>query len=331
MPYKVRLKTGLPGKRKKAQYKVVNASEYNQSLKKRGMLSLYFPKGDIRSNFINDHSYVDGLSGRQIFYKPAYIEVIYIFYRLLGWGMRQISGYFEDRWSEKGLEIPVPIFGHLSDLFSEISIETKQYCDKICKRIASGESINLVLDSSGMSFGKAGSWHEHKYGRRRCNRPWRKLHLAIDEEMNILGAAVSEDNVSDLSAVPDIMPDNVNIDNFIADGGYYEKELVENLSQLGITPVIPPPSHAVVQGKSDTTWHDKIVKYIEEKGIYAFHKKYGYGARAKVEAQFSRIKRCIGEALLTQKIESQNNEAIVISNIINKWNSFGRCNAVKVA
>jgi hypothetical protein len=47
--------------------------------------------------------------------------------------MRQISGYFEDRWSEKGLEIPVPSFGHLSDLFSGVSVETKQYCDKISR------------------------------------------------------------------------------------------------------------------------------------------------------------------------------------------------------
>jgi 16S rRNA U516 pseudouridylate synthase RsuA-like enzyme len=96
--------------------------------------------------------------------------------------------------------------------------------------------------------------------------------------------------------------DNVNIDNLIADSGYYAKELVENLSQFGNTPVIPPPSHAVLQGKSDTTWHDKIVKYIEEKGIYAFHKKCGYRARAKMETQFSRVKLCIGEALLTQRI-----------------------------
>jgi hypothetical protein len=52
-----------------------------------------------------------------------------------------------------------------------------------------------------------------------------------------------------------------------------------------------------VHGNDQTRWHDQIVKYIDEKGIYAFHKKYGYGVRALVEAQISRIKRCIGATL----------------------------------
>jgi len=43
-----------------------------------------------------------------------------------------------------------------------------------------------------------------------------------------------------------------------------------------------------------------------------------------VEAQISRIKRCIGAKLLTQKLESQEREGAVTANIINLWNSFGR-------
>ena len=46
--------------------------------------------------------------------------------------------------------------------------------------------------------------------------------------------------------------------------------------------------------------------------------------------QFSRIKRCIGEAFKTQKLESQQTEGIIIANIINLWNSFGRPTSVKV-
>jgi len=61
----------------------------------------------------------------------------------------------------------------------------------------------------------------------------------------------------------------------------------------------------------------------------SFHKKYGYGLRSLVEAQISRIKRCIGETLLTHKIESQKCEGIIIANLINLWNSFGRCVCVK--
>jgi len=65
--------------------------------------------------------------------------------------------------------------------------------------------------------------------------------------------------------------------------------------------------------------------------VYAFHKKYGYGIRALVEAQISRIKRCIGTSFKTQKIESQENEGTIIGNIFNQWNAFGKCKSVKIS
>jgi len=62
MPYKARLKTGASRKHKKAQYKVQNWSEYNQSLKKRGATSLYFPKGSLKEILYNENTYVEGVS-----------------------------------------------------------------------------------------------------------------------------------------------------------------------------------------------------------------------------------------------------------------------------
>ena len=47
MPYKARLKQGEPRKRKKPGYRVTNARAYNQSLRKRGMISLYVPGGTV--------------------------------------------------------------------------------------------------------------------------------------------------------------------------------------------------------------------------------------------------------------------------------------------
>jgi hypothetical protein len=63
MPYKARLKNGKERRKKKPEYKVKNWTEYNQSLRKRGMISLYFPKGDIVSQFIHDKPYVKEILG----------------------------------------------------------------------------------------------------------------------------------------------------------------------------------------------------------------------------------------------------------------------------
>jgi hypothetical protein len=94
--------------------------------------------------------------------------------------------------------------------------------------------------------------------------------------------------------------------------------------------VIPPPTNAVVHGQPTTRWHDQILVYIKEKGVHAFRNKYGYGKRALVEAQISRIKRCIGARLLTRRLASQQREGVIIANLVNLWNSFGNAVCVKV-
>lgn len=335
MPYKEAIKQKAESKSeapiKKAKYKVVNNSAYNKSLKNRGKLSLYFPKGDLRSQFINDDSYSEGISGRTEVYSGAYVEVIFIHYRLLGWGIRQITGYFEDLWHGKNLDIAVPSFGHLSDLFASISVETKQFCDKLTRKLKAGEAVSLILDATGMRFGRASHWYETKYNKPCKIRPWSKMHLSIDPDMNIHSIAITDNSISDIEMQEDLVPNNMAIDKIIADGGYYSIDGVERLYLQGITPVIPPPGHSIVRNRIDSTWHDKIVNYINDKGtVYAFHKKYGYGVRSLVEAQFSRIKRCIGSSLLTEKDNSQKTEGIIIGNIINLWNSFGQCESVKI-
>jgi hypothetical protein len=136
MPYKQKLKDTRPNLRKKATHKVTNWPDYNKSLKKRGELSFYFPYGDLKSQFINEECYIPGVSGQGLTYKTPYIELIYMFYRLFGWGIRQITGYFEDLWRIKGLDIPVPSFSHLSDVFSTLTVKVKQYYNKLATRIA---------------------------------------------------------------------------------------------------------------------------------------------------------------------------------------------------
>ncbi|CAO5680935.1 MAG: hypothetical protein HEEMFOPI_01414 [Holosporales bacterium] len=110
MPYKEKLNVSSKKPRKKTKYKFANWTEYNQSLKNRGKLSLYFPRCNIKSQFINEMPYVKGVSGQCETYKQPYIEFIYTFYVLFCWGMRQICGYLEDVWQKKGLDISVPSF-----------------------------------------------------------------------------------------------------------------------------------------------------------------------------------------------------------------------------
>jgi hypothetical protein len=331
MPYKERKKQseGKPRKRRKPGYQVTNAHAYNQSLKRRGMISLYFCGGDLKAQFINERTRTPGVSGRMPTYTDAYIQLIFTYYRLFGWGMRQITGYMEDYWATRGLEIAVPSFGQLCDQFAALEPELTQRCERLARRLARGESVSLIVDSTALRFGRASQWHEKKYAQKPARTPWRKMHLGIDAHMNIHSIRITTDDVSDSETMDTLLEAGVPVERVIADGAYYSIERGESLSPAGIMPVIPPPAHAIVHGKANTLWHDHIVGYIKDKGVYAFHKKYGYGLRSLVEAQISRIKRCVGERLLTQKLASQENEGVIIANLVNLWNAFGRCVCVK--
>lgn len=331
MPNKEKINTPSKNPQPKRRYKVTNWTEYNKSLKNRGKLSLYFPAGDMKFHLVNENHYTPGVSGQSVFYKPSYVELMYITYRLFGWGMRQICGYFEDMWERQNLDIQAPSFGHLSDLFASLPIKIKQFSETLKKRIERGESVTLILDTTGIRFGNSKQWYEQKYGKAPGKRLWRKMHLAMDPEFNNHAIEITDHTVADSAELEALIECGLNVDRVVADGGYYSIQKVQELSEKGIIPVIPPDRNAVIHGKEHTTWHDTIVQYIKEKGtIYAFHKKYEYGMRSRVEAQFSRIKRCIGESFQTQKLESQKNEGIIIGNILNLWNSFGMCKSVKV-
>lgn len=334
MPFKESQRNPNYNFRKKPTYKVINWSEYNKSLAKRGALTLYLPVGDLESILVNEYSYSKGVSGRTEYYTKGYVELIYLMYRVMNFGIRQMTGYFKDLWESKELDIAVPSFGHLSDLFASLDLKVKHYCKVLADRLKEGEDITLVFDSTGMAFDKASSWYETKYCRKPKNRPWRKLHLSIDPNMEVYGVEVTDNYTSDREMINSLIAktdDRQKIRKLIADGGYYSAKIVQSLYDRGIIPVIPPPSNSVLQKNDNTSWHDKIVKYIKEKGIYAFYKKYGYCLRNKIEAQFSRSKRCIGSSFKTRKIESQKQESIAICNILNLWNSFGKPVTLKIS
>ncbi|WP_425195049.1 hypothetical protein [Paraburkholderia mimosarum] len=54
---------------------------------------------------------------------------MFTFYRLFGWGMRQITGYMEDYWETRGLDIPVPSASQLGERFASLEVSVTQRCE----------------------------------------------------------------------------------------------------------------------------------------------------------------------------------------------------------
>ena len=193
-----------------------------------------------------------------------------------------------------------------------------------------GEPVTVIVDSTGLRFSHAGAWYEKKYGKIAPCTPWRMMHLAMDAEGDVLAVEITDTEIGDSSGLDLLLPQVGEIDQLIADKAYYQIERNEQLIASGVVPVIPPKADAVDDPRQDR-WHDQLVRYLKAKGQYAFQNRYGYGLRARVEAQFSRIKRCLGDALLTRRMASQVQEGRVIACLINQWNAFGQARCVKKA
>ncbi len=61
----------------------------------------------------------------------------------------------EDFWETRGLDIPVPSASQLGERFASLEVSVTKRCEQLARRLARGETISLIVDSTGLSFGRA--------------------------------------------------------------------------------------------------------------------------------------------------------------------------------
>jgi hypothetical protein len=62
----------------------------------------------------------------------------------------------------------------------------------------------VIVDSIGLKVYGKDEWHQEKHGVA-ARRTWRKLHLAVDENHQILACELTSPEVGDPTAVPDLL------------------------------------------------------------------------------------------------------------------------------
>jgi len=63
-----------------------------------------------------------------------------------------------------GGQIPAGSFAAKAQSIAAKAATPKQRCRRLAKRLTNGEAVDLLIDSSGLSFGRASQWYEVKYG-----------------------------------------------------------------------------------------------------------------------------------------------------------------------
>jgi len=187
----------------KTTYKTTNWKSYNQALRQRGSLTVWFDPS------MQWQALPSGRRGRQQSYSDAAIQACLTLKVLLGLPLRQATGFVASLLELSGLGWSVPDFSTLSRRQKALDVS-------IPYRGSKG-ALHLLVDSTGIKVEGEGEWHTRKHPSHTCKhmlpamggsrrRVWRKIHLGIDEEtLEIRAVEVTSSNIGDAPMLPDLL------------------------------------------------------------------------------------------------------------------------------
>jgi len=164
------------------------------------------------------------------------------------------------------------------------------------------EPVHLLVDSTGLRLCGPGEWLVEKHGAR-TRQSWKKLHVGVDADTGeIIATTLTAHDVDDGSQVGPLLAQvNRPVASFTGDGAFDRDDVYDEVAaRHPDAPVIVPPcSNAVPSGTAEIapTQRDRHLHLIARHGRMNWQKISGYTYRALVEADISRYKRVIGDAL----------------------------------
>jgi hypothetical protein len=189
-------------------------------------------------------------------------------------------------------------------------------------RVAGNKPIHLIVDSTGLSIVGEGEWAAAKYGGR-GKRAWKKLHIGVDQIGLIVAEALTHGSADDakraLGLIPEVKDD---IASVTADAAYDAIAIYDAAAARGAK-VIVPPRKTATRSKRPTA-RDRTVRRVRKVGLCQWKKESGYHQQARVENTFFRYKSIIGDRLRARHPESQEAEALIACNILNRMAELGR-------
>jgi hypothetical protein len=232
-----------------------------------------------------------------------------------------VQGFLGSILRLMGVNLPCPDHTTLSR--RNATVEVRRQIDR-----APQGSVCIIVDSTGLKVCGQGEWHSQKHGEKKGKR-WKKLHIGVDDQGQIVASIATESHEQDPSQVPELL-DQIDreIERFIGDG-IYDKEPVYTAVEKhspGARVIIPPRKDAVLSPTASTqpTQRDQHLLEIEKAGRFAWKWTSGYYDQAYAENAFSRFKRTFGDRLRAKREESQEREASLACALLNRMRELGR-------
>ncbi len=193
------------------------------------------------------------------------------------------------------------------------------------------KGIHLIVDSTGLSIVGEGEWAAAKHGQR-GKRGWMKLHLAVDRRGVIVAQVLTDANVDDANTAVDLIEQvDGNLGSITGDAADDMAAIYGAAREGGARVVVPPTRKAVVSGRGQgATARDRTIRKVKKLGRREWKKASGYHRQGTVENAFFRDKSILGDRLRARTSGSQEAEALIACNVLNRMFEIGRPTSVPV-
>ena len=294
----------------KTKYHLSNWAEYDRALVQRGDITLWFPP-DAADSWTPGPS---GKRGGKRKFSDQAIETALVLRLVFNLPLRQTEGFLRSVLSLMALDLEAPDHTTIS--------RRSQQVDVGLRLAATKGRLHLVVDSTGLSIVGEGEWAAAKHGGR-GKRAWKKLHLGVDRSGVIVAEVLTDGNADDARTALGLIDDaDGDIASFTADAAYDTTAIYNVASVRGAKVIVPPRMSATRSKRSNA--RDRTVRRIRKVGRRRWKKESGYHRQARVENTFFRYKSIIGDRLRARHPKSQEAEALIACNILNRMFELGR-------
>ena len=211
-------------------YKIKNWRAYNEALKRRGSLTIWFDPE------MTWEAKPTGKRCRQPIYSDAAIKTCLTMKVLFCMALRQTTGFVESLLRLSGLDWSAPDF-------STLSRRQKSLAVNIPYRGSEGP-LHLLIDSTGIKVEGEGEWNARKHGGSK-RRVWREVHLGIDKKtLEIRAVEFTSSDIGDAPMLPELLkqiPPEQEIGSVTADGAYDTRKCHDAIADRGANAVVPNP------------------------------------------------------------------------------------------
>ncbi len=305
------------------RHRVTNSAAYDAALRQRGSLTVWFTAAAIAAWKAEPRT----TRGGQPLYSALAVATALTLRAVFRLALRQTEGLIGSVITLLGLNLAVPDHSTLSRRAETLEVARPR---------PGSAPVHLLVDSTGLKLCGSGEWLLEKHGTT-TRRAWRKLHIGVDADTGpIVAATLTTSDVDDASQVGPLLDQAMDpVASFTADGAYDQQGVYNDVAARhpDATVIVPPRRNAVPSDTASTapSQRDRHLQHIAEHGRTRWQKASGYHWRALVEADVSRLKRVIEDALRSRTDRRRATEVAIAVEALNRMLDLGSPSYVRFA